>query len=282
MPRTTALAALAAFAAIASFAPRADAAPPRKASAPAAAERAGADLLPPAHALRLSRAAVRPVAPAKATPAKAVTVEDVGDVDSFGRPVRWLGVTNAFVTLAPTCDAEAPACQPLAPSPATTRFDFTDTVRIKLPGKATHSLLCYWFSPVLMVTYANETTAPVVARLRYNPTLRVSNPVLDDPALIDPATGLPFGGSLRTSMTASESFELPLDPGVSITERTRDSAVCIGGFLSRRTLVDQFGLTDAQATEFFRKPTTVSLDVQGSAQHVQYASLIFGLRIMGD
>lgn len=264
-----ALLALTAPAAIAASkgAPRADV---------SAHDRRGADLVPSARDLRLTRAKA-PVAAAYA-----VTPEDVGDVDSFGRNLRWLGVTNAFLTLAETCDDPAAACQVLNPSPASTSFSFTDTVRIRLPAKATHSLLCYWFSPVLQVTYANQTAAPVVARLTYLPTLTVTNPVLDDPALIDPTTGAPFGGRLTTGMTSSERFEVPLDPGVQITERTRDSAVCIAGFLNRRTLIDQFGLTEAQATQFFKKPTTVSLDVQGNAQHVRFASLVFGLRIIGD
>jgi len=82
----------------------------------------------------------------------------------------------------------------------------------------------------------------------------------------------------------ADDFRLqwPLRPGVQITERTRHSAVCIAGFLTRRALVDTYGLTDAQVTEFFKKPTTVRLNVRGSSQHVSGASLIFGLRIVGD
>lgn len=242
-----------------------------------APETGNADLLPPPAQLRLSRASSGPVAPAS------VTVDQVGDVDSFGRNLRWLGVTNAFITLAPTCGPADPTpCQALSPSPASTAFDFTDTVRIELPKKATNSLLCYWFSPVLTVNWQNATASPVVGRLVINPTLTVENPVLDDPALIDPGTGAPFGGRLETGMTSSERFEVPMAPGVAFTERTRDSAVCIAGFITRRNLIDGYGLTPAQADEFFRKPTTVRLNVRGSAQHVGFASLVFGLRIIGD
>lgn len=242
-----------------------------------APEAGNADLLPPPAQLRLSRAGSGPVAPAS------VTVDQVGDVDSFGRNLKWLGVTNAFITLAPTCDPADPTpCQALSPSPASTAFDFTDTVRIELPKKATNSLLCYWFSPVLTVNWQNATASPVVGRLVINPTLTVENPVLDDPALIDPGTGAPFGGRLETGMTSSERFEVPMAPGVAFTERTRDSAVCIAGFITRRNLIDGYGLTPAQADEFFKKPTTVRLNVRGSAQHVGFASLVFGLRIIGD
>ena len=243
-----------------------------------APEARNADLLPSAATLRLSRAA----GPA-ATAAGDVTVEEVGDIDSFGRNLRWLGVTNAFMTLATTCDPADPTpCQALAASPASTPFDFSDAVSIDLPGKATNSLLCYWFSPVLTVNWQNATAAPVIGRLTINPTLTVENPVLADPALIDPTTGAPFGGRLETGMTSAERFEVPLGPGVGFTERTRDSAVCIAGFVSRRNLIDGYGLTPAQADEFFKKPTTVKLNVRGTAQHVQFASLIFGLRIIGD
>jgi hypothetical protein len=218
--------------------------------------------------------------------AAAPTVEDVYDVDSFKRNVIWLGLASAFINLSDTCptDPDNPdeLCQVLAPAPAFTSFTFEDAAHITLPGKSANSLLCYWFSPVLSINYTNFGATSTYGRLRYTPTLTIENPVLDDPALIDPTTGAPFGGQLLTSMTASESFVVPLDPGVSFTERTRDSAVCMAGFVSKRALIDNHGLTDTQAKEFFKQPTTIRLNVSGSAQNVGFASMVFGLRVMGD
>ena len=252
------------------------------AALPAAARTADAD----SHESRFSADLPRLSASAQhvSTKASGPTVAEVGDIDSFGRSLRWLGVTGMTVELS---DCAAPpfdgvGCQPLAPSPAVTSFAFEDLARIELPARATNSLLCYWFSPVLNVTYSNPTAAPVVARLNYNPTLTIENPVLATPGLVDPDTGLPFGGRLTTSMTSSERFQVPLPAGLSISERTRDSAVCIAGFLNRKTLVEYYGLTEAQATDFFRQPTTVRMNVSGSAQYVDFASLYFGLRIIGD
>jgi hypothetical protein len=122
----------------------------------------------------------------------------------------------------------------------------------------------------------------VVASLQLSPTLTVENAVLADPALVDPATGLPYGGSLTTSMTSSERLEVPLPAGISVQRRERDSNVCIAGFLSRKYLVEVFGLTEAQAKEFFKHQTTVRLNVRGSSRYIDYASLIYGLRIIGD
>jgi hypothetical protein len=216
------------------------------------------------------------------------TVEDVFDVDSFKREVIFLGLTSAFVTVEETCAPPDPAvpdqfCQALNPTPgASTGFSFNDMARIKLPPKSTNSLLCYWFSPVLTTTYSNPTATRVTAQFRYSPTLTVKNPVLDDPALIDPTTGVAFGGQLLTSMTSSENFQVPLEPGVAFTERTRDSAVCMAGLLSKRALIDTYGLTEAQAKEFFKQPTTISLNVSGNARYVDFAAMTFGLRIVGD
>lgn len=248
-------------------------------------ERTSPDLLPSAAERRLAlTASKKPASGISVTALAAPTLEEVGDVDSFGRAVKWLGVTQGNVTLDAACPppGDDPHCVTLNPAPAATAFSFDDIARIVLPGKAANSLLCYWFSPFLNISYRNPGATPEVARLRYFPTLTVENPVLDDPALIDASTGLPFGGRLLTGMTSSESFEVPLDPGQQVTERTRDSTVCIAGFLSQRALVNNYGLTEAQAREFFRQRTTVRLNVSGNARHVQFASLIFGFRIVGD
>jgi hypothetical protein len=246
-----------------------------------AIERASPDLVPTALQRRLSHSN-RTVTTRSGT---AVTTADVGDADSFGRNVTWLGVTSAFIDLDPACPPPSSPdqlCQTLAPAPSATNFRFVDAARIVLPAKATHSLLCYWFSPVLSVTYDNPTAAPVIARFRYTPTLTVENPVLADPTLIDPTTGAPFAGSLLTSMTSSEFFEQPVPAGVQFTQHARDSAVCMAGLLSRRALIETYGLTGAQADEFFRQPTTVRMNIAGSAQYVGAANLVFGLRIVGD
>ncbi|WP_407910360.1 hypothetical protein [Lysobacter claricitrinus] len=257
-------------------APQADAATRRPSN-----ERRGLDLLPSKQALRMTRGHKSVATPTMA--AAAVTVDDVGDVDSFGRNLTWLGLTQGVVTLDSACDpASTDPCQVISSPTVNTNFSFTDIAHIALPGKATKSLMCYWFSPVINVTYSNTGATNAVSQLRYNPTLTVENPVLNDPALIDPTTGVPFGGHLTTSMTSSEIFQVPLPPATSITERYRDSAVCIAGSVNRRTLTDTFGLTDAQVNEFFKKPTTIRLNVSGAVRGVEFAQMIFGLRIIGD
>jgi len=135
---------------------------------------------------------------------------------------------------------------------------------------------------VLNVSYGNPTAASVLARLNINPTLTVENPLLATPGLIDPTTGLPFAGRLLTGMTSSQRIAVPLPAGLHFSERKRDSAVCIAGFLSRKALVETYGLSADQAKDFFKQPTTVRLNLSGSAQYIDGASLYFGFRIIGD
>ena len=225
---------------------------------------------------------VPPLASRASVASGAPTTSDVGDAASFGRGLVWLGLAAQEVDLSTECSGAGPYCQLVSPSPATTAFNFQDIAHIKLPARAANSLLCYWFSPYLQVNYANTTAAPVVARLNYSPTVTIDNSLLSDPSLTDPTTGLPFGGSLTTGMTASEHFEVPLSAGSTLYERTRDSAVCIAGLISQDALTGTYGLSAAQAREFFRRPMTLHLNVRGTAQYVDSASLYFGLRIVGD
>ena len=194
-----------------------------------------------------------PPSKAAGTVAASPSPDDVGDADSFGRNLQWLGLADGAVDLAADCTGDTFPCTVLAPPPASTSFSYTDLGHITLPARAAHSLLCYWFSPFLTIGYGNDSGADVVAHLNYVPTVTIENPLLDDPSLIDPTTGLPFGGQLLTGMTSSETFEVPLSPGTHVTERSRDSAVCIAGLISKSTLMTTFGLTDAQARDFFRQ-----------------------------
>lgn len=229
-----------------------------------------------------SQAAYKP-APTPVPPTDA----DVGDAASFGRNVRWLGLAAAFVYSTTDCAsilAEDPAalCQQVDDLAVNTPFAFNDIARIKLPANASNSLLCHWFSPRVTVSFFNPTGAPVPGRFSYNPTLTVENPVLADPALIDPTTGAPFNGKLTTSMSASESVQVVVDPGFPVSQNLRDSVVCQAGLISRKALVETYGLTAAQAASFFASPTMVRLNISGSSRYVEYSAYSLGLRIVGD
>lgn len=240
----------------------------------------GPDLVPDADAM--ARRLASPVQPNAAGP----TREEVGDADSFGRNVTWLGLAQMNITLSSDpCPADPgpdSACQQLAPWPSQTSFDFDDVARISLPGKASKSILCHWFSPYLSLEWGNPGSGPVLGNLYYQPTLTIESPVLDDPSLVNPQTGMPFLGRLETGMSATENIVVPLDAGASYYETRRDTATCIAGFLTRRGLVDNYGLSEAQAKEVLKKPMVIRMNIRGRATHLGGMQAYFGLRVMGD
>lgn len=210
----------------------------------------------------------------------------VGDADSFGRTLQWLGSLDSEIDLVSDCTG-LPArtqdrCNVLAAAPAQTSFNYTDLNRITLPGKSANSLLCHWWTPIITLSFSNPTAAPITARVRWNPSLTVESSALTDPSLIDPTTGAPFNGKLLTGMAAAHNETFNLAPGETKTWRDSSSRVCIAGALSKSALTSTYGLSAAKANEVFKHDMTIRLNVSGAVAGVDNAQLYFGLRFVGD
>jgi len=225
---------------------------------------------------------------AKAGPTDA----DVGDAESFGKNVKWLGLLQSgSVTLTTDC-TPVPGDPPLGPddrcvtlnaAPAITNFDLPDIGRMKLPRNASTSLLCHWLSPIAFYNMQNTTGVfQPNGTFRLQPYIVIENPVLSDPALIDPSTGLPFGGQLETGFAATYRDTRSMQAGDREFRQWSESRTCIAGFVSKRSLIEGYGLTEAQARNFFRSEMTLRFGLRGSASIVTSASVIYGLRVMGD
>src|SRR5690348_9870020 len=78
------------------------------------------------------------------TAAAAPAVDDVGDADSFGRNVTYLGLAQTLsVAVVDDCSTSDPTlerCIVANPAPAPTAFDEANLATINLPAKATKSL----------------------------------------------------------------------------------------------------------------------------------------------
>lgn len=214
------------------------------------------------------------------------TAAAVGDADSFGRNVRWLGSLDAEIDLTADCTGlptrAQDRCIVRAAAPAATSFDYSDLNRITLPAHSTNSLLCHWWTPIITLNFANPTPAPITARVRWSPTLTVESGVLADPTLIDPNTGAPFGGKLTTSVAALHNETFTLAPGENRSWRDSSSRVCIAGALSKQGLIENYGLSAAKADDVLNHELTIRLNVSGAVAGVDQAQLYFGLRFVGD
>lgn len=221
--------------------------------------------------------------------AKQPSAADVGDADSFGRNVKYIGLMGGgSITLADDCtpDPSAPPgpddhCIVVSPQPALTTFTVNDIARMTIPGGSSNSIFCHWQTPISVTQWQNLTAAAIPnARIVYTPSYTFTNSVLSDPALIDPATGLPLNGSITVSLAGIRHHQ-SLQPGDIKLERDSDSRVCIAGAISAAGL-KSYGLSDKQVSKFFSKDTTITMNITGQASGVVFSSLIVGTRWVGD
>jgi hypothetical protein len=204
-----------------------------------------------------------------------------GDDDSAGRSVNFLGLLTANLTLADKCTSSNP-CVQLNAAPVATSFNSPAQDKILIPGGSAHSLFCHWQTPVTSYRFENLTGSfQPNAQFSYSAVYTFVNKVLDDPTLINPDTGLPFGGTLSISILSTYHTR-SMQAGEYETERDTGTRVCIGGLISRNLLIDGYGLSESEADKFFQVDTEVSMAIQGNAQMVGSSVINIGTRLVGD
>jgi hypothetical protein len=215
-----------------------------------------------------------------------VSPADVGDADSFGRNVHFLGVAfTGFTQLQADCTSpfftgpDDRCFVPNAP-PAPSVFEIRDVGRMKLPAKAANSLLCHSITSQPLWQFRNPTANTDIARFQYLVFVTIENEVLNDPKLIDLNTGEPFGGVLEQGFSMITDFQT-VHPGDFARRRNISTRSCQGGLISKAGLID-LGLSPAQADDFFKKPMTLRLHMLLLTQFVDQATALYGLRIYGD
>jgi hypothetical protein len=244
------------------------------------------DVLIPARAKKSARA-IEPLvlAPSLLTEAAAPTIEEVGDAESFGRNVIYLGLAQTLpVTITDDCTGSDPTlerCLIANAAPGVTTFNEANLATISLPAKASKSLLCFTLTPFILVNWENSTAAPQLARFNATAAITIANPLLDDPALIDPTTGLPFGGVIELGLSTWNNSHT-LQAGEIDNERTTQTRACIAGIMSQRSLIDTYGLTATQAKDFFKKPITLTFGSRGSVSMSIFTQYFYGFRVYGD
>lgn len=236
--------------------------------------------------LALPALAALSFAPAAHAQGGAPTAAEVGDADSFGRNLRWLGLLSGHINLAPDCtpapgEPADPNCVVLNPAPARTTFRVDGLDVLILPARSTRSLICHWQTPVTSYRALNPAGVPETFQFRVTPVYRIESAVLMEPGLADPNTGLPYNGVIELGLTSMFKFET-LAPGDSDSELLTGTRMCIGGLVSRANLIQAYGLSEAQADRFFREPITIRLGISGSARLVESATINIGTRFVGD
>ena len=207
------------------------------------------------------------------------TDADVGDAGSFGSKVVWLGfVATGVVVFAGDCTPVLPSlgpddrCVAIAGSGAT-GFAFADLGRITLPANSVNTLLCHWATPNGSYTFFNPTAASAAAEFVVRPTFRLESKVLQGP---------PFNGGIDLGISGYLDQDT-LAPGASRTRSITASRDCIAGLVTKSSLINQYGLTPAQASAFFQGPITIRAGVTGEVSgKLSEGSILYSTRLTGD
>ena len=224
----------------------------------------------------------------RATPPSA---EDVGDAGSFGHAALFMGAKSGFVTLASACDPEPPPVPPetandsqcftLNPAPASTHYEAEDILRIRLPKKATRTIIY----PALnfFINYQLHNTTGVdqpQGLFSFTASLTIESDALMDPSIIDPLTGLPANGKLVGQFTYSYRDDRSMDAGDR--HRQRMTLVRVGNAgINKAQLISQ-GLAPAVVDDLFNSAMTIRMSITGDAKLATDASVTGNMRLFGD
>jgi hypothetical protein len=218
-----------------------------------------------------------------AAPARAdgPTAEQVGDPDSFGRSVIYLGrAQTPDFELASGCDPNSPFPPRCILPSGGGSFDLDDLAVVELPPGAARSLVCFTITPFLQFEFNNPSEVRADSMFRVNADVSVENEVLNDPLLIDRVTRMPYGGRMNFVFRLHDEWG-SLAPGEREGRVVTTSRTCFGGFANRRDLIAA-GLSETQADEFFRKPIRLVFGMSGNAAALASGFIAYGVRVYGD
>ena len=217
------------------------------------------------------------------------TAADVGDADSFGHASLYMGAASGFVQLQPTCSpsptpvppatANDNQCFVLAPAPTNTHFDADDICRIKLPKKATRTIIYRVLN--FFVGYQLQNSTGVSQP--HGVFFFIGSVTIESDALIgvnDPNTGDPLNGKLTGQFSYTYRDDRSMNDGDR--QRLRMTLVRAGNAgLNKANLVAQ-GFSQTVVDNLFAGPMTIRMSITGDAQLVTDATITGNMRLFGD
>lgn len=213
----------------------------------------------------------------------AVPGDDVGEPETFGRAVRFLGLMSSReIVMMDDCSGAAPGVTCLRPNNDGSSQYVKDVAVQSLPAGSMQNMLCHWQSPSLYVTLSNPSGPENrVASFRVRPLITIANPALVLPHRTNPVTGLPLEGEIEIGLAGTAINQI-LDTGERIDDQVYLSRTCIGGTISRAYFKNALGMSDAEIAAFYRNPTQLRLSLLAYTSGVEYASARYSIRWIGD
>lgn len=231
--------------------------------------------------------------PTAGNSASAVSVSDVGEADSFDKGAKFMGIAASGVMYVYySCDPAilladlelvlGPDDRCLAaPNPAVTASaTFTDIARINLPARINRNILYMINNHSISWDFSNPGPGTLNAQMSYSPRITIESDALNDPAAIDPGTGLPMNGSYTTTGNGTKFMNVFLQPSTFnnyVESYTRANTTGLS-----RQFFANLGLPTSVINNLFNRPMTIRLGGRISVRGVGFGQFVYTARFLGN
>jgi hypothetical protein len=226
---------------------------------------------------------------------------DFNDTASFGKNARFLGSLYAGTLyvyrscdpqvlldeLQTTLAADDHCIVHTSATPMTTTTVFDPVWQITLPANSVDNVIYPMLNNTVGYDAAPSTPptgngyGPGFASIRFTPVVTIESSALNDPAAVDPITGLPLNGSYTASLSGTrvKGFAVGVDDFFS----ENDSYASVAGRGFSRTYFTALGLPQNVINNLFRRSMTLKFGIRADVNGpVQQAFFSYMFRLLGN
>jgi len=222
-----------------------------------------------------------------------LSVADVGEPDSFGKNAKFLGTAQTgIVYVYYSCDPAIlladlqltlepdDRCLALPTPGQSVSATFTDIGRIKLPKNSVDNTIYFIQNNLISYDLTNPNANSVLSNFTYQPTYTIESDALNDPAAIDPTTGLPMNGSFTTGVNGSKTVLRTYASGANELITERFSSTATRGFA--RSYFADLGLPQNVINKIYNKPMTIKLNLRVRGNFFTFGQFGYSVRFLGN
>jgi hypothetical protein len=222
-----------------------------------------------------------------------LTVADVGEPDSFGKNVKFLGTAaTGVVYVYLSCDpaillAEAGVtlgaddrCLAYTLGSPNVVGTFTDMGRITIPGRSADNVIYFILNNTVSNEFLNDSNYGLPVFSSYVPKITIESAAFNDPAALDPTTGQPLNGVLTVSAFGAKIFNKTIPAYDSDFSFDQSSSAATRGFA--RGYFADLGLPQTVINNLYRQPLTIRLGMRVSVRGVYFGQYSYAMRLTGN
>lgn len=239
-----------------------------------------------------------------ASTASIASPADFNDTASFGKNAKFLGSLYAGTLFVyRSCDPQILLDElqtTLAPddhcivhnstTPMTTTSVFDPVWQITIPANSVDNVIYPMLNNTVGYDAFPSSLGPPVgnngfstgfASIRFSPVVTIESSALNDPAAIDPSTGLPMNGSYTATLPGTRVKGFVVGPDDFFSEN--DSYASVGGRGFSRTYFAALGLPQSVINQLFKRSMTLKFGIRADVNGpMQQAFFSYTFRLMGN